>query len=80
MYENYKSGQSKYGNELARILDEECQVKNQKEVKTMLKGKPWKTTKMLSMEAKAKLMQDDLMGDKWFKKPKGITNIEFFEN
>ena len=54
MYENYKSGQSKYGNELARILDEECQVTNAKEVQTMLKGKPWKTTKMLSMEAKAK--------------------------
>ena len=27
----------------------------------MLKGKPWKTTKMLSMEAKAKLMQDEVM-------------------
>ena len=64
MYENYKSGQSKYGNELGRILDEECQVKNPKDVQTMLKGKPWKTTKMLSMEAKAKLMMQDEVMDK----------------
>jgi len=61
MYENYKSGQSKYGNELARILDEECQVTNTKDVATMLKGKPWKTTKMLSMEAKAKQMDDEIL-------------------